>query len=493
MRPRAPFHRASALANVASAEPATRRLAEPEATGSRSNRFLVAAGLLNVALATYVQQGGLGPLSVALLTVATGAAAFAVLAPPPAPGGPVTTRAIVISLVLIELGMMIVFPFRPSIDVPSPTLPIPALSTISLLAMLAAVGAARSGRSWWLVGIGVVWLAAVVARVLVVGADVAPNFDVPLFQEEAARLLLGGHDPYETTIVAAYPYGPVAIIGAAIGHVLGDVRWVQVGADLATAGALAWVGRRQLDSFAGAAIGAMWLWSGSGLFVIWQGFPEPLMTALLIAGAVCSSSHVPRAGLASGILVGLGAATKQFGALPVLLLVARRGRARSIGLTALTTAALVVLPFVIANPARFLAGTVGFNIDQPLRSFALNLIPLLRIFGPGTSVPPIVAVVAGALAGLGVTWRRRSGTAWVEATVVGLMVFSVLGTISFVNYYEVPLGLLLLLGAFELKPGRATRPQPADGQAPASEGRTASVEESGWRDGADASSSRQAD
>jgi len=137
----------------------------------------------------------------------------------------VTTRAIATSLVLIELGMMIVFPFRPPIDVPSPTLPMAALATISLLAMLAAVVAARSGRSWWLVGVGVVWLAAIVARVLVVGADVAPNFDVPLFQEEAARLLLGGHNPYETTVIAAYPYGPVAIIGAAIGHVLGDVRW----------------------------------------------------------------------------------------------------------------------------------------------------------------------------------------------------------------------------------------------------------------------------
>jgi hypothetical protein len=471
----------------------TRGRAEPEATGSRSNRFLVAAGLLNFALATYVQQGGLGPLSVALLTGAIGAATFAVLAPPPAPGGPVTTRAIAASLVLIELGMMIVFPFRPPIDVPSPTLPIAALATISLLAMLAAVVAARSGRSWWLVGVGVVWLAAIVARVLVVGADVAPNFDVPLFQEEAARLLLGGHNPYETTVIAAYPYGPVAIIGAAIGHVLGDVRWVQVGADLATAGALAWAGRRRLDSFAGAAIGAMWLWSGAGLFVIWQGFPEPLMTALLIAGAVCSRSHVPRAGLASGILVGLGAAAKQFGALPVLLLVARRGRARSIGLTALTTASLVVLPFLIANPARFLAGTVGFNINQPLRSFALNLIPLLRIFGPGTSVPPIVAVVAGTLAGLGVAWRRRSSTDWVEATVVGLMVFFVLGTISFVNYYEVPLGLLLLVGAFELKPGHAVRSQPTDQQAPTSEVRTATAETSGVRDSAEATPSPPTD
>ena len=104
-----PGSRASPPANAASAEPVTRGRAEPEATGSRSNRFLVAAGLLNFALATYVQQGGLGPLSVALLTGAIGAATFAVLAPPPAPGGPVTTRAIATGLVLIELGMMIVF------------------------------------------------------------------------------------------------------------------------------------------------------------------------------------------------------------------------------------------------------------------------------------------------------------------------------------------------------------------------------------------------
>ena len=136
---------------------------------------------------------------------------------------------------------------------------------------------------------------------------------------------------------------------------------------------------------------------------------------------------------------------------------------------------------------------MGFNINQPLRSFALSLIPLLRIFGPGTSVPPIVAVVAGTLAGLGVAWRRRSSTDWVEATVVGLMVFFVLGTISFVNYYEVPLGLLLLVGAFELKPGHVVRSPPTDQQAPTSEVRTATAETSGVRDSAEATPSPPTD
>ncbi len=422
--------------------------------GSRANRFLISAGVLNLALWTYLQQGGLGATSVALLAVATGLAGFAVFAPPPAPGGPVSSSAIATSLVLVELGMMVVLPFRPPIDVPPSVLPVPALAGLSMLAMLFAVVAVRSRHASWVVAIGVVWLAAVVARILVVAADVAPTFDVSLFQEEAARLLLGGHNPYETTIIVAYPYGPIAIVGAAMGHFLRDARWVQVGADVLTASALMWAARRNAGPFVGAAIGAIWLWSGAGLFVIWQGFPEPLLTALLIAGAVCSTTRARVAALAGGVLVGLGAATKQFGALPVIFLIARRGRARAVGVTALATATAVVLPFMLANPARFFTGTIGVNIDQPLRGFALNLIPLLRVLVPGASVLPIVAVGAGTVAGLTVNWRRRSRTGWVEASLVGLMVFYALGTISFVNYYEVPLGFLLLMAAFELRAGR---------------------------------------
>jgi hypothetical protein len=86
---------------------------------------------------------------------------------------------------------------------------------------------------------------------------------------------------------------------------------------------------------------------------LYWGHPEELLGAALCAGAVLAAAR--GRGLAAGLLLGCAVATKQWAALailPVLIAAPRGTRVRLLGAGA-GTAALFIVPMLIADPSRF--------------------------------------------------------------------------------------------------------------------------------------------
>jgi hypothetical protein len=106
----------------------------------------------------------------------------------------------------------------------------------------------------------------------------------------------------------------------------------------------------------------------------------------------------------------------------------------------------VILPFLALDPRAFLEGTVSSHMVEPARDYAVNLLDPLPGVVPRLNVP---LVVTGLLAlGVGLAVRLRwpdSIDGWLAGSAALLTVaFSLIG-ISFVNYYQIPLALLLVL------------------------------------------------
>jgi hypothetical protein len=410
---------------------------------SRAPAFFAAAVALDLTLTVYLVQGGSGTASLVFLAGTVLLAVLSVLTPPAV----VDPQDLWVALgvcVGLELMFYAVLPYRPPLEVGPPVGPIPTVATCGIGLLAVAFASARKRPRLAAVALFGTWLAAVAARLVVVQRDLPPTFDVPLFQLEAAQRLVAGLNPYAVRSMAAYPYGPIAAVGAAAGQVFGDPRLTQIVADVVIAAGLFVIARGTLGVRCAALLGSSWLWHGSALFVIWQGFPEPLLAALLMLAIVAMESHLQRRTPVAGVLLGLAAATKQFGVLVAGFALVRRGPSRSAGLIALATGIAVSLPFLVLDAGLFVEGTLVIHAEEPSRGFALNLLPLL---GPivGT-ISPVAAPILGAVAGILVAFvSRRRSTSWIEGSVVGLLVFCVFGGISFVNYYVVPLALVLAM------------------------------------------------
>jgi hypothetical protein len=147
------------------------------------------------------------------------------------------------------------------------------------------------------------------------------------------------------------------------------------------------------------------------------------------------------------VAFGIAIATKQLalGLMPFLPLSRDRGRWIAFGAAALASGGLVLV-FLLMNPGAFLGGSVSSHLVEPSRDYAVNLLDPLPGVLPRLNVP---LVVTGLLAlGLGLLVRLRWPDAidgWLAGSVILLTVaFSFIG-ISFVNYYQIPLALLLVL------------------------------------------------
>ncbi len=143
----------------------------------------------------------------------------------------------------------------------------------------------------------------------------------------------------------------------------------------------------------------------------------------------------------------MAVATKQLGLglLPLLPLSRSRSRWTATAVAG-AVAGAIILPFFLLDPAAFLEGSVSSHMVEPARDFAVNLLDPLPGVVPRFNVP---LVVTGVLAlGIGFVVRLRWPDAidgWLAGSIALLTVaFSLIG-ISFVNYYQIPLALLLVL------------------------------------------------
>ena len=323
---------------------------------------------------------------------------------------------------------------------------------------LVALGRRSMG---WLAGAGVTLAGgmAIAARVLIVGFDVEPTFDVHLIQEAAGDALLAGQNPYLTHVYyAGYPYWPLSAVVAALGQLVGDARWSLVVADAAIPFVLALVARNMgLPARVGALAGVLYLWSASGLYVIWQGLPEPALIAFVcVAIAFATSPRVRMAGASvaggsranlAGAALGLAIGVKQLalGLLPMLLITRSRDL-RHTFLAAAVTSGAIVLAFLALDPEAFIRGSVLSHLVEPAREYAVNLLDPLPGIVPRFTVPFVITAALALTLGTAVRLRWPDNVAgWLAGSVGVLMVVFGLTGISFVNYYQIPLTLLLAL------------------------------------------------
>jgi Glycosyltransferase family 87 len=409
----------------------------------RATALFVAWICLDAAISIYLVQYGIGTASRLLLIA--GIVLFGYVA---IRGGAPGTRRIdeLAALVIaVHCAIFLVFPFRADPGPPPPSdlyriFPALALIGLGVGGALIAAGRGRGAMTAALVTAVVIGIAF---RVVIVATDAPPFFDVFYIQEAAGGALLSGIDPYLTRVwINGYLYLPLAAIAAAAGELFGDARWASVAGDLMVVAALVLFSRRiGASARSGLAMAAVWVWWAAGLYIVWQGFPEPILIGFAALAAAALAGPAPRTVLA-GVLVGLAAATKQFGLGLIPFLPLGRGGWKAV-VAAGVTWLIVVVPFALWHPDRFFEGALFSLVREPARDYAFNVLNW-----PGVSIdPPLVLVFVVSLA-FGWACQRRQDSpvgAWLAGSVGLFLVAFALNRIAFVNYFAIPMALMLFL------------------------------------------------
>ena len=404
--------------------------------------LLLAWATIDAAVATYLSVYGANVASTLLLLF--GVVTF---------GLACTSRAIQVAdvwvptLVLIAAHLMLaaVVPYRAEGSPPSDIYrAIPLVALGALVAVAAAQIGLKRGPSAWMLALWVIIGCGIVYRIAIVATDIAPPFDVPRIQTAAGQALLSATDPYLTSVYdSGYPYLPISAVAAAIGETIGDARWMSVLGDVLTvAGILIFANRAGAARHLGLAMAALWAWWAGGFYVAWQDFPEPILIGLTVVAAAALVGPRPRS-VMGGLLLGLSAATKQFGLGLLPFLPWRSNSGRRALLVATVTWLVSVIPFALWHTPEFLEGTFLSHLTEPGRAYALNLLNW-----PGFSLDlPLILVFPLAIV-FGWLCQRRQRlpvAAWLAGSGGLLLLAFVLNRIAFVNYYAIPLALILLL------------------------------------------------
>ena len=403
---------------------------------------------LDAAISIYLVAYGIGTASRLLLIA--GILLFGYVAiRGGAPGGR-GIDALAAVVVAVHCTIFLVFPFRADPGPPPPSdiyrlFPAIALIGLGIAGAMATVRRRTSALSANVLTAALVLAIAVgmLFRAVILVTDAPPFFDVFYIQEAAGQALLQGMDPYLTQVwVNGYLYLPLAAISAAAGELFGDARWAGIAGDVMVVVALPLFARRVGASFrTGLALAAVWVWWAAGLYIIWQGFPEPVLIGFAALGAAALAGEAPRTVL-GGVLIGLAAATKQFGLGLIPFLPLGRGgwkAAVAAGLTWL----IVVVPFALWHSDRFFEGALFSLVREPARDYAFNVLNW-----PGISIDPPLALVfvISFVFGWVCRWRQDSGVgAWLAGSVGLFVVAFALNRIAFVNYFAIPMALMLFL------------------------------------------------
>jgi hypothetical protein len=321
------------------------------------------------------------------------------------------------------------------------------------------------------------WVAAlahVLAGVVAITRDPAPEIDVWVTLQQASDALARGENIYEATWVGspgiqdAFTYLPFTAVLLAPGRwLVGDVRWALVAWTL-TAALGIWVlatrpRRGQVPTghpgphWQAAAVVAGLLLAPGTLTQLDQAWTEPLLLAGLVWWAVLVDRD--RAWWAV-IPLALACASKQHLALllPVLLVWRPFGARRTLVTAALT--GLVIAPWFVAGPQAFFDDTVGLLVSFHPILFA-NTLYLLALNTFGVALPFWVTglVVLAALVGVTAAVRRRQPglpelLRWLALL---LLIANLMNKQAFYNQYWL-VGMLVL--ASLARPAARTGPGP---------------------------------
>jgi hypothetical protein len=309
-----------------------------------------------------------------------------------------------------------------------------------------------------------------------------PPVDVLVFQEDAARALLQGRNPYAVTHaisnvhdgvypleiirndeVAAFPYPPLSILAIVPGYLIGDIRWVMLAAVLGSA-ALMVAAAHGLGLPAGhpAELAAIaFLYHVRGLQVLAWGWTEPL---LAFCAAVSCWAVIARKERVTGLSLAGLATMKQYGflLLPALWKAAQPSPRRLI--PGFLIALAVLLTFFIWGPADFWRGVVTWQVRSPFRRDSLSLPAVLMT--PDTASLSSVELIG--LAGLSLVTAgtvivilvRRKTWLLSQAALANsaiLLLFFVFNKAAHLNYYWLAAAFLawaIILAAGECSAAR---------------------------------------
>jgi hypothetical protein len=283
--------------------------------------------------------------------------------------------------------------------------------------------------------------------------------------EEAARALVHGKDPYEVDYLAGplrarplgtkthFPYLPGMLafgLPRALGGSapLGDARIAFAAVTLVLLGlALA---RHGGEADTKLRIFQLFLVLPTGALLMATGGDDLPVVALMLLALVLAGRGQP---LASGLVLGLAAATKQTAwvLLPFLILVARDPSGRpawrraSAGIGVVM--AQVILPFLLWHPAEFVEDVVKFPLGLGRQRSAAETPTLgswlVRTF-PSAKVPLTIAlvVIVGATAGLLLLLGGRTAAGAARSAGLVFLVALVLTPAGRVGYLVYPINLL---------------------------------------------------
>jgi hypothetical protein len=301
-------------------------------------------------------------------------------------------------------------------------------------------------------------------------ASPSPHIDVFYFHTHSFEAIAKGISPWSITfpniyghttwygagfadnarILAGFPYPPLQLLQAWAAHGLsGDYRYGHLLA-MTMSGALMAYARP--GSRLGPAAAMLLLFTPRAMFVIEQGWTEPVVVFLLSAVlfAACRSPRVlPWA-------LGLLFAIKQYVPImaPLVLLQlggpSAKARLKLVGL-AVALAAVITVPFFLWDPNGFLRAVLIWQTKQPFRADALSYIsatmengqPVLPLW-LNLAVIPVAWVVAA--------WRApRTPAGLGMASALLFLLFVVFAKQAFCNYYYLVLGCICC-GLAVLKP-----------------------------------------
>jgi hypothetical protein len=317
-----------------------------------------------------------------------------------------------------------------------------------------------------------IWFPAVLALNLALGvwmmkASPHPWIDVVTVHKAAIEALLQHEDPYRISfeniygdeaknfynpaaiagrrIAFGYPYPPVSLLFAVPGQVLfGDFRYAQLAALIAAAALIG----RSAEGLAPKLAACLLLTTPRGLFVLEQGWTEPIALLLLAATVFL----MPRRPLVGAWVGGLMIFAKQylFLAGPPFLRYALGQRRRDVlpilGFAGLAAAA-ATLPFALWHPNSFMNNVIWLQTREPFRTDSLSYLSWAarQGWGQGTFWWAVGAACLAMVVSLLSTPNTAAGLC-ASITLYSLALFA-FGSKAFCNYYYFVIGALCCTAA----------------------------------------------
>lgn len=301
--------------------------------------------------------------------------------------------------------------------------------------------------------IGLLLLIGAQLRVDAVLAVPDPRVDVYTAFRDGADHLLAGRNPYTSAYQSPYAeppadydrypfYPPLPLLLTVPFRAAGlDVRFANVVCDLLAALVLLELGRSRGRLLTGAFAAGAYLLFPRVPFMMEQAWFEPMLAACLGGGLLL----VEKGRRLGYLLLGLGLTGKQYGPvllIPLLWALRRRWRPLILGIAGV--GAVVILPFLLWNPAAFLDVIFFAFLRRPPRADSLTIqVGAQELFGLELSTPLLWA--AAGIITAWITWRTPPKVTAIALWMgTALLTFCLLHKQGFFNYFYLCEYLFLL-------------------------------------------------